>query len=142
MMKVAILGATSHIAKNLIYQNNLKPKWDLYLFARNLGKLEEFLNRNPSVGIENSFHLDKFLTNRLQFDAVINCVGFGTQRKVKNAGIDLFLLTESIDYQVMMYLKIKPSTVYVNFSSGAVYGTFIEKPIGIGHKSVIDMLPL
>lgn len=141
-MKVAIIGATSHIAKNLIYQNSKEYRWDLYLFARNLGKLDNFIKENLSGNCKNIYLVDEFLTNSDKFDAVINCVGFGTPDKVKKAGVDLFNITESIDNMIIEYLQRNLKTVYVNFSSGAVYGTNMDKPVDKGYHSVIGIQPL
>ncbi len=76
---IAVLGATSHIAKGLIYNFNKKSQeYDLTLFARNIEKTEEFCNKekiNPSNIKEfNSF--DDGI-----YDVIINCVGEGKPKK-------------------------------------------------------------
>jgi nucleoside-diphosphate-sugar epimerase len=66
----------------------------------------------------------------MAFDAIINCVGFGTPEKVAAAGLDLYRLTERMDELCLSYIERNPQTVFVNFSSGAVYGTAHEALIG------------
>lgn len=41
--KIAILGATSHIAKGLIYNFNKEEANELFLFARSIDRLQGFL---------------------------------------------------------------------------------------------------
>ncbi len=141
-MKIAIIGATSHIAKNLIFQNSEAGKWDLYLFARNKDKMVRFLKDCLNGISENINMVDDFQKCSVRFDAIINCVGFGTPDKVQKAEVDLFYLTESIDNKILQNLEKNPKTVYINFSSGAVYGTVLDKPVGSGYKSVFEIQPL
>lgn len=142
MLKVALLGATSHVAKNLIYQNTIKSQWSLYLFVRDKDKMVQFLKEIKDDKDKNIFLIDNFQSSSTNFDAVINCVGYGTPNRIKNAGIDLFYITESIDNLILKYLEKKPKTVYVNFSSGAVYGSTLDKPVYKTHQSVIGIQPL
>ena len=73
-MKIAILGSTSHIAKNLI--DRFKQK-DLYLFSRSRKNLDSFIDGN--------------------YDVVINCIGVGTPNKLKDLGTEIFRFTEYYD---------------------------------------------
>ncbi len=122
--KIAILGATSHIAKNLIYYFYKKFGYSLYLFGRNINKISEFIiEYDIKTEIINTFEDFK----NFKYDVVINCVGFGDPSKLKNAGYELFEITEYYDNLIINYLKQKKETIYINFSSGAVYGNdFIE----------------
>jgi dTDP-4-dehydrorhamnose reductase len=119
-MRIAILGATSHIAKNLAYYFRRESQFDLFLFARNQGAVYEFL-KSTEGGIPLVAGFDSFASG--DYDAVINCVGIADPQKQKNAGVELFRLTERFDDLVLDYLAGHAKTVYVNFSSGAVYGT-------------------
>jgi short-subunit dehydrogenase len=56
-MNIAILGATSHIAKGLIYNYNKKGTNKLFLFARSTDRLREFLK---SIECGENFHLKSF----------------------------------------------------------------------------------
>jgi nucleoside-diphosphate-sugar epimerase len=60
---------------------------------------------------------------KYQYDMIINCVGFGEPKNLKDAGYKIFSVTESFDNLAIEYLsKINTNTLYINFSSGAVFG--------------------
>jgi nucleoside-diphosphate-sugar epimerase len=120
-MKIAILGATSHIARNLVYYFRRDSRYELFLFARNQGAVNEFLKATEGETTPIVADFDLFPGG--DYDAVINCVGIGDPGKQRNAGVELFRLTERFDGLVLDYLAGHEKTVYVNFSSGAVYGT-------------------
>jgi nucleoside-diphosphate-sugar epimerase len=131
-MRIAILGATSQIAKNLISFFLLEPRHKLFLFARNETAVREFLQ---TLGAQNAPQILPFsVFSSGEYDAVINCVGIADPRKQKAAGVELFRLTEHYDDLVLDYLVNHEQTVYVNFSSGAVYGTAFDS--GVTEESV------
>ena len=126
MKKIAILGATGHIAKNLISNFKSLENHDLFLFARSDEKLNNFLkNINYRNGIE-KIRLDGFANEK--YDAVINCIGVGDPGKVKTIGPEIFRLTEYYDNFILDYLEDNNNCIYINFSSGAAYGTNFSKP--------------
>lgn len=126
-MKIAILGATSHIAKNLIYYFRLDSRAELFLFARNQGAVHEFLKSTEGEVAPIVLGFGSF--SGRDYDAVINCVGIADPQNQKNAGVELFRLTERFDNLVLDYLAGHEKTVYVNFSSGAVYGTTFDSGV-------------
>lgn len=93
---IAILGSTSHVAKNLIDRFN---KDELYLFSRSRNNLDSFIDGN--------------------YSAIINCVGIGTPNKLKEIGSGIFRLTEYYDNLILDYLS-NYGGIYINFSSGIV----------------------
>jgi nucleoside-diphosphate-sugar epimerase len=126
MKKIAILGATGHIAKNLISNFKSLENYNLFLFARSDEKLNNFLKSlNYSSNIE-KISLNDF-TNK-KYDAVINCIGISDPGKLKNIGSEIFRLTEYYDNFILDYLKDNSSCIYINFSSGAAYGTNFSVP--------------
>ena len=130
---IAILGAGSHIAKGLIC-NLLRQGTDaLCLFARTPGATEEFLASEGfagekrcllKAGYEN-FHAG-------DYDVLINCVGVGSPAKLRGNYTDWFTVTERFDNLCLDYLQRKPGALYLNFSSGAVYGRALTGPAGDG----------
>jgi hypothetical protein len=48
-------------------------------------------------------------------------------------------VTEKFDNLIIRYLEKHPGTLYINLSSGAVYGKKIEKPLEITSPSIIDI---
>jgi len=123
-MRAAILGATSHIAKNLIFHFCLKNEYELFLFARNEKAVIDFLqtiNKEKRIEVLNFNKFPYF-----EYDVVINCVGIGDPQRLKKVGGELFFITEYYDNLVLNYLTSHEQTIYINFSSGAVYGTAFE----------------
>lgn len=128
MKTILLLGATSHVAKNLIFY--LHTRYKLVLFARDTDKIKSFLvEEGIDIPTKRVMHIQDFNLYEGQMDAIINCVGFGTPEKVRSAGIEQFLLTEKYDNLILDVLTRNPETRYVNFSSGAIYGTDHEAPI-------------
>ncbi|WP_129128412.1 NAD-dependent epimerase/dehydratase family protein [Geomonas oryzae] len=124
--RIAILGATSHIAKGLIHQFCLAQDAELYLFARNAQRLRSFL---VSIGATQQVRVlpfDEFPIHR--YDTVINCVGIGSPGKLVQEPYAVFDITERFDDLVLRYLEREPETLFVSLSSGAAYGTDFSKP--------------
>ncbi|OGS46179.1 MAG: hypothetical protein A2539_04995 [Elusimicrobia bacterium RIFOXYD2_FULL_34_15] len=127
LKRIAIFGATGHIAKSLIYNFSRKKGFALFLFARNLSKLKIFLK---SIKCENCFKTDTFDKFKCDsYDVIINCVGVGYPAKVKELGSGIFSLTESYDNMVIEYLYNHSKSLYINFSSGAVFGSVYKIPV-------------
>lgn len=122
---IALLGATSHIAKGIIY-NFVKDGRanELALFARSAEKVKGFLSEIKCNDAVSVFTFDEF--SKGQYSSIINCVGFGNPSKLSSAGNQIFEVTEKFDNLAIEYIKNYPETLYVNFSSGAVYGDFAE----------------
>jgi nucleoside-diphosphate-sugar epimerase len=122
-MKIAILGANSHIAKGLINNLLAKRQDTLCLFTRSVTETGKFLAaaghelRGNCVLVEG---YRDFL--KCGYDVIINCVGTGTPDKLGNDYSVWFTLTEEFDNLCLACLRSNPDTLYVNFSSGAVYG--------------------
>lgn len=137
--KIAILGATSHIAKGLIYGFFKKiDKYEAYFFARNIDRVQEFLR---SIDIEYSTDKIKGFEefSSFEYDVIINCVGAGTPTKVKELSGEIFELTEKFDNICIDYIKSNSEVLYINLSSGAVFGKEFDKPITEETKIILDI---
>lgn len=93
------MGATGHVAKNLI--ENLKGD-EIFLFSRT-----KFISYDFFESYE--------------YDAIINCIGYGNPADIERAGPDLFFVTEKYDNLVLDYLKTHEDTKYIFISSGVVH---------------------
>lgn len=127
--RIAILGATSHIAKGLILGLSDSEQNEMFLFARSPERAKLFLG---SIGAGDSQLVKvkpfgEFSDN--DYDVVINCVGIGNPTILANELVSIFKLTEEFDNLVLTYLKGHGKTVYINFSSGAAYGTDFSAPV-------------
>lgn len=129
---IAILGATSHIAKGLI-DNFLRSRdFSLHLYARAPEKVSDFLSsigRTAGDDCHINGGYDSF--SALTYDVVINCIGVGTLNKLQGDYTRYFTVTEEYDNLTIRYLTDTcPDALYISFSSGAVYGR--------GHSTPVD----
>lgn len=136
-MKIAILGATSHIAKGLIVHFTQKDRYELFLFARSRERAADFLRTISARNIAAVSTIDEF--GRGGYDVVINCVGIGQPAKLKADPGLIFSVTEFHDNLVIEYLARYPACLYINFSSGAVYGANRSQPATDDTDSLLHM---
>jgi len=126
MMKIAILGATSQIARDLIVSFSVDAGQQLHLFARRPEEVTKWL---ASVGLFNLYHVDCFdKFSDGDFDAVINFVGVGNPAQAVAMGSSIFDITLRFDEMVLDYLKTHPACRYLFLSSGAAYGSSFNEP--------------
>lgn len=125
---IAILGATSHIARGLIVQFIQAGVGRLVLFGRSEKRVLEFVHSACRAGTVEIVEGYETFENGC-YDVVINCVGAGAPRKLEADRSIWFTLTEEFDNLVLNYLRRKnPAALYINFSSGAVYGDSAGRP--------------
>lgn len=130
-IRIAILGATSHIAKGLINNFLKNEEFVLHLYARSQDKLFDFFALiKKSIDKDCIIHeyYDDFLKG--SYDVVINCVGTGTFNKMRGDYSKYFTITEEYDNLAIKYLSNNHSdTLYVSLSSGVVYGRGFSSPV-------------
>lgn len=122
--KVAIIGATSHIAKGLIYNYSQKNNAEIFLFSRNPEQVKSFLENIPVFPFKNHSLKD---FGKHHYDVIINCIGAGTPERVRDSGTSVFLITRIYDEMIIRYLVNNPDTVYIYFSSGVALDPALEK---------------
>lgn len=125
--RVAILGATGHIAKNLILGLSSLKEYQLYLFARSREKLVAFLEGESIVEGIFTCEYDQF-QQTVNFDIIINCVGIGNPQELALNPYSVFQVTEHYDNMILEYLENSTSSIYINLSSGAAYGSDFLEP--------------
>ena len=138
MLKIAILGATSYIAKDLILSFSEKHEYDLSLFSRKSQVVSKWLEcknifRQYLVKSYEEFNLC------LEFDVIINFVGAGDPARVAKIGSSILDVTYQYDDMVVNYLKVHPECKYVFLSSGAVYNSNFNEPVNENSKSIIPI---
>lgn len=118
--QICIFGATSHIAKNLIYYFTKEKGIDLILFTRQPEKVRNFINtyyQKESQNFNGTINItDTFLAWE-EYDCIINCIGVGKSPK---SLFDYFYITETYDNLILNYLEKFNNCKYINFSSGVV----------------------
>lgn len=123
--KIAILGATSQIAKDLILSFVNENNIELSLFARSPERVQDWLSNIKFSGACSIAGLSEFGTQ--EFDAVINFIGVGNPAQAQAMGKEIFDVTLQYDQVVLDYLQKYPDCKYIFMSSGAAYGSdFIE----------------
>ncbi len=135
--KIAIFGATSHIAKSLIYFLDLTKKYNLHLYARDSQKVRKFIKTLPLKINYEQKNFDEL--NNDNYQTIINCIGIGTPNKSRNILKDIFRLTESYDNLILDYIEKNRETKYINFSSGAVFGKDFKNPVNELTKIQLDI---
>jgi len=137
-MRIAILGATSEIAKDLILSFSAKSTNEFVLFARDRAKIETWCKK---VGIKKEYlclEYQHFDTND-HFDAIINFVGSGNPAKTLAMGSAIFDVNKKFDDLALTYLKKHPYCRYLYMSSGAAYGSNFEKPVTQESGSILNI---
>ncbi len=142
-MRIAILGATSQIAKDLVLSFSKSSDHDLVLFARRPVVVNEWL---ALVGLSDRYLVDDFesFNADANFDAIINFVGSGNPAQTVVMGASIFDVTLKYDELALEYLSHHPSCRYIFLSSGAAYGSSFEQPVDENSKAVIainNLLP-
>jgi hypothetical protein len=111
MMRIAILGATSQIARDLIVSFSAAEDKHLHLFARRPDEVTKWL---ASVGLSGRYPVDDFSEfSKQEFDAVINFVGVGNPAQAVAMGNSIFEVTLCYDELVLNYLKTHPACRYL-----------------------------
>lgn len=126
-MKIAILGATSQIARDLIISFSADEDRHLHLFARRPEEVKQWLK---NVELAERYLVDDYsLFHTKEFDVVINFVGVGNPAQALAMGNTIFEVTLRFDEMVLNYLRVHPTCRYLFLSSGAVYGSDFNKPV-------------
>jgi nucleoside-diphosphate-sugar epimerase len=134
-MKVAILGATSQIAKDLIISFSAVADVRLHLFARRPNEVTKWLN---SVSLPERYKVDEFSEfATYEFDAVINFVGVGNPAQTVAMGNSIFDITLQFDEMVLNYLQTHTACRYLFLSSGAAYGSVFNEPANRNTPAIV-----
>jgi nucleoside-diphosphate-sugar epimerase len=128
-MHIAILGATSQIARDYV-GNATAANTDVFsLYARQPDAVQRWvqqagldLNAIVEVGGFESFVQDGI------YDVVINFVGVGDPAAAQRMGASILDITLEFDSLAIRYVKAHPSTRYLFLSSGAAYGSDFQEP--------------
>lgn len=132
-MKIAIIGATSQIACDLIVSFN--DNHELLLFGRDCEVIDKFMQASKLRNYSVHKYSEIFSERGWYPDVIINFVGTGDSQKLKEMGSGIFGITEKYDGYALSFLR-KPETKYIFISSGAAYGDNFDKPVDKDSKMV------
>ncbi|WP_339310685.1 NAD(P)-dependent oxidoreductase [Paenibacillus sp. FSL M7-0896] len=134
---IAILGATGHIAKNLILGLAATQEYELYLFSRSRERMVLFLTENQLQERVKLCEYNEF-ARTADYDVIINGVGIGDPQNLVQHPFQVFQITEQYDNLILDYLHKNPAAIYINLSSGAVYGSEFDQPATDGKWLKLD----
>lgn len=135
--RIAILGATSQIARDLIVSFSGMADEHLHLFARRPDEVRKWL---ASAGLPERYPADEFsVFARKEFDAVINFVGAGDPARLAAMGNSIFDATLRFDEMALEYLSRHPACRYLFLSSGAAYGSRFNEPVNRDTPAIISI---
>lgn len=128
-MHIAILGATSQIARDFVGNSAAAGKNVFSLYARRPDAVQRWaqlasLDPNFIVAVGGFESFGK----RGTYDAVINFVGVGDPATAQRMGASILDITLDFDSLALRYVKAHPSTRYLFLSSGAAYGSDFQQP--------------
>ena len=136
-MRIAILGATSQIAKDLIASFAIEDNKQLHLFARRTDAVKKWLK---NVGLSGCYLVDDFsVFGTQEFDAIINFVGVGNPEQAAAMGASIFDVTFKYDELALSYVRQHPDCRYIFLSSGAAYGASFDAPVDANTKAAISI---
>ena len=125
-MHLAILGATSQIAKDFIRTWSAQRAGSLSLFSRQPASVSAWLKAAGVHDAESLGYEDWALEQR--FDALINFVGSGNPATTAALGASIIDVSNAYDEMALDYVRKHPRCRYIFLSSGAAYGGSFEEP--------------
>jgi len=135
-MRIALFGATSQIAKDLVLSFSAQSSHDLVLYARRPALVAQWL---ASVGLDGRYAIADFSAFSVDqhFDAILNFVGVGNPAQAAAMGASIFDVTLQYDDMALHYVRQHPDCRYVFLSSGAAYGASFDEPVTATTKASI-----
>ena len=137
-MRIAILGATSQIAKDLVLSFCAQSDHDLVLYARRPQVVMQWLQEQDLVGRYPVADFSAFSTAE-HFDAILNFVGVGNPAQAAAMGASIFDVTLQYDEMALAYVRQHPACRYIFLSSGAAYGASFAAPADENTQAAIPI---
>ncbi|SAL51159.1 NAD dependent epimerase/dehydratase family protein [Caballeronia sordidicola] len=134
-MRIAILGATSQLGKDLTL-SFMTGADELVLFARRPGAVTQWLESIGAPGRYQVADFDRF-DQHDRFNAVINFVGVGDPAQAAAMGASIFDITLKFDELALTYVRAHPECRYIFFSSGAAYCSRFDQPVDASTRSLV-----
>ena len=137
-MRIAILGATSQIAKDLVQSFAANSRHDLVLFARRPEAVTQWL---ANVGLVGRYAVANFAAFNADqhFDAILNFVGVGNPAQAAAMGASIFDVTLQYDELALSYVRQHPTCRYIFLSSGAAYGASFDAPVDAATRATVPI---
>lgn len=134
---IAIVGASSQIAKDLIRSFASAGRKNLLLYVRHIDSTQAWVAQQ---GLEAACSVHGYEAyGEMPHDVVINFVGVGDPRRAAEIGATIFEITTRFDDMVLAELIRHPSRRYLFLSSGAAYGNAFAEPVTAATQALITI---
>jgi nucleoside-diphosphate-sugar epimerase len=137
MSAIAIVGASSQIAKDLIRSFAGAGRQALLLYVRDLDATRAWVAEQRLEAVCSVHGYETY--GELAHDVVINFVGVGDPRRAAEMGASIFEITTRFDDMVLEQLIRHPSRRYLFLSSGAAYGNAFKEPVTATTQAMISI---
>jgi len=137
-MRIAILGGSSQIARDLAKSMGVQGSHSLSIYARRPAVVRDWLHGTAGAHFSVAA-FEEFAQTKIEFDAVINFVGVGNPARLMSMGAEIYDVTSEFDQFALNYITRNPRCRYIFASSGAVYGTDFSKPVTRASHSVVSI---
>jgi len=127
-MRIAVLGATSQIARDFILSAAAEGRHELALYARRPDSVHQWMGECGLGTRFDAFGFEAF-SPAVPFDAIINFVGSGNPVQTLKMGASILDVTHAYDTLALDYLRAHPQCRYIFMSSGAAYCSSFEQPV-------------
>jgi nucleoside-diphosphate-sugar epimerase len=137
-MRIAILGATSQIARDTVTSLLAHSDYRMALFARRADAVQQWTQTKDAAG---RVEVAEFaaLRDDDRFDAVLNFVGVGNPAKTVAMGASILDVTTQYDDLALGYVQRHPGCKYIFLSSGAAYGAHFDEPANAGTEARVPI---
>jgi nucleoside-diphosphate-sugar epimerase len=137
-MRIAILGATSQIAKDLVLNFQFNGFDELVLYARRPQAVMQWLS---NAGLSGHYLVADFeaFGPAEHFDAIVNFVGVGSPAKAIAMGSSILNVTLQYDDLALDYLNQHPDCRYIFLSSGDAYGLNFDDPVSQSANAIFPI---
>lgn len=129
-MRIAILGANSQIASDLILSLAPQSQIELALYVRRPDEMRAWLTARGLTSRYDVAGYDHFTDRPSRFDAILNFVGSGNPVHTAAMGSTILQVTQEYDDLALRHLERQPDCRYIFLSSGAAYGGDFAQPVG------------
>lgn len=132
-MKIAILGASGHLARCAFWALTQDDGNESFLFSRSKAKLEQMYSQVPQV---RKIYFDGYqMFSKFEYDLIFN--GVGSWDSKDQASSNIFRVTEYYDNLIMEYQSTHADTISIHISSGAAYTNDFKKPVDHDTRTAI-----
>jgi nucleoside-diphosphate-sugar epimerase len=135
MKRLAILGASSRIAQDLIGALARARQAELLLYVRDVAAARRWTALHGLDFPVAAY--DEY--DRQPHDAVLNFVGAGDPQRAAQMGASIFGITQQFDDLALAGLERHPERRYIFISSGAAYGGAFLEPAGAATQASIAL---